>query len=109
MCIYIPTNTLHQVIEGLATVLIGLIAPLVLYDSIERSKWLDQDEKRYLRARLAMDRQGRVKGKFKKIYLYQALKDYKIWMCALIYGADAVGTYGLSFVNSLQRSMPTTC
>jgi hypothetical protein len=68
------------VIEGLATIVVGLVAPFLLYDSIERSKWLSEDEKRYLRARLAIDRQGRVKGKFKKLYFWQAVKDYKIWM-----------------------------
>jgi MFS family permease len=79
------------------TIVIGIISPFLIYDSIERSKWLDEDEKRYLRTRLTMDRQGRVKGKFKKLYLMQALKDYKIYACSMIYFADAVGTYGLSF------------
>lgn len=68
------------VIEGIATVLIGFAAPFLLYDSVERSKWLREDEKRYMRARLAMDRQGRVKGPYKSLYLKQALTDYKIWM-----------------------------
>lgn len=91
----------NPVIEGLMTILIALASPFLIHDSIESSKWLDQDEKRFLRTRLAMDRQGRVKGNFKKLYLKQALTDYKIWACSFIYFADAVGTYGLSF------SLPT--
>ena len=43
-----------------------------------------------------MDRQGRDKGPFKKLYLKQALTDYKIYMLAFIYFADAVATYSLS-------------
>lgn len=93
--------TLLAVIEGLMTVVIAVISPFLIHDSIESSKWLDADEKRFLRTRLAMDRMGRVKGPFKKLYLKQALTDYKIWACSFIYFADAVGTYGLSF------SLPT--
>lgn len=85
------------IIEGIATVIIGFVAPFLLQDSIERSKWLDPEEKRFLRTRLSMDRQGRDKGPFKKLYLKQALTDYKIYMLAFIYFADAVATYSLSF------------
>lgn len=92
---------LKTVLEGLGTVALAFIAPWLIHDSIESSKWLDEDEKRFLRVRLSMDRQGRSKGPFKSLYVRQAFKEYKIWMCAFIYASDAVATYGLSF------SLPT--
>lgn len=78
------------IIEGAATVAIGLTVIFILPDSPERASWLTPEEKRFLRARLEQDSgtaEGRVEtlDHFKVKYLVAALKEWKIWFTVFIF------------------------
>lgn len=69
--------------------------PFLLPDSIERVKWLSDDERRYLARRIHHDRQGRDKGPFKWRYVKQVMKDPRIWLMSGVFFATGTATYGL--------------
>lgn len=78
------------ILEGIVTVLTGIVVLLALPDSIERAKWLSPEEKRFLRQRLEQDtgtKEGRqnTTEKFQLRYLMAALKDWKLWFSVFIY------------------------
>ncbi|KAM0750752.1 MFS general substrate transporter [Meredithblackwellia eburnea MCA 4105] len=85
------------IVEGMFTVVCGFIAPFFVPDSIEQSRWLDVDEKRYLARRIHLNRAGKDKGPFKWLYVRQAFGDYKTWMFGFAFFSQGVATYGLSF------------
>lgn len=82
------------IVEGIFTVAFGLVAPLLVPNTIELSKWLDADEKRYLRRRIHLNRGGRDKGPFQWLYVRQAFGDYKTWMFGYAFFSQGVATYG---------------
>ena len=78
------------ILEGIVTVLTGIVVLFALPDSIERAKWLSAEEKRFLRYRLEQDtgtKEGRVNTteKFQLRYLTAALTDWKLWFSVFIY------------------------
>lgn len=78
------------ILEGAATVAMGLLVPFLLPDSPERANWLTPEEKQFLRHRLEQD-SGTKAGKvetldhFKFKYLVAAFSDWKIWFTIFIF------------------------
>jgi MFS family permease len=78
------------ILEGIATVLVGMLIPWVLPDSPERASWLTVEEKRFIRYRLERD-SGTEKGRvdtldhFHTKYLVAAITDWKLWFTVFIY------------------------
>ncbi|OGM44914.1 MFS transporter [Aspergillus bombycis] len=79
------------ILEGLATVVIGVLSFWLVYDFPDKAKFLsDIDRKRVMR-RLALDQQSSTakEHEWKSSYLWDSLKDHKTWLGAIIYmGAD---------------------
>ena len=78
------------ILEGAVTVLTGFAVLWLLPDSPESSKWLDDREKKFIRARLDQDsgtREGRVNttDEFQLKYLTAAVTDWKLWFTVFIY------------------------
>ncbi|KAK3711597.1 hypothetical protein LTR37_009588 [Vermiconidia calcicola] len=78
------------ILEGAVTVLTGFAVLWLLPDSPETSKWLDDREKKFIRARLDQDsgtREGRVNttDEFQLKYLIAAVTDWKLWFTVFIY------------------------
>ncbi|KAM0273186.1 hypothetical protein ACHAQH_008421 [Verticillium albo-atrum] len=72
------------IIEGIVTVVIGVICFFLLVDSPALSKWLDADEKRFLELRQAARRVVRpdeFRDKdFDKHAFYSVVFDWKMWL-----------------------------
>ncbi|PWY86932.1 putative MFS transporter [Aspergillus heteromorphus CBS 117.55] len=78
------------ILEGLATIIIGILSFWMVYDFPDEAKFLTEaDRKRVLR-RLATDKQASAeREQFKLTYLWASLKDWKTYTAAVIYmGAD---------------------
>ncbi|KAL4916059.1 major facilitator superfamily domain-containing protein [Aspergillus aurantiobrunneus] len=78
------------ILEGLATIVIGVISFWMVYDFPDEAKFLsDIDRKRVLR-RLAADQQASAEHEqFKMAYFWSSLKDWKTYTGMIIYmGAD---------------------
>lgn len=79
-------------IEGIASLVVGVAAFFVLHDRIESVSWLNREEKALLARDLEADAQTRahqtVRGAF---------TNPKVWLLGLLYFCIAMGNYGLVF------------
>ena len=78
------------IIEGLATILIGVASFWMVHDFPDDAKFLsDADRARVIR-RLKLDKQSSAEHEqFKMEYFWAAVKDYKTWLLCIVYmGAD---------------------
>lgn len=84
------------VIEGVPTVLIGIVVFLLLSDKPEQAKWLSDREKQVVRQVMQADHQAdgepRHHGRLKA-----AFADPKTWVLAFIYFTCACAVYTLTF------------
>lgn len=90
-------------LEGIATVLAGLLCFFFLIDSPETSAWLEDDEVRFLRlrrlAQVGMVQKKKTAGKKTVEWkiLRSVLTDWQIYFQALIYISSTVPNYGMKF------------
>jgi D-galactonate transporter len=70
------------ILEGIPSVILGVVTLLVLDDKPDQARWLSQDEKRLVLADLRTD--SRLAGERKRSFL-EALKVPQLWLLALIY------------------------
>jgi len=79
-------------LEGIPSVLLGLLVLIVLDDRIDDAKWLTSDEKALLKARLAQD------PKVSNAHSFgSALKEPSTYIFSIIYLGLAMGIYGIIF------------
>ena len=97
------------IIEGLATVLIGLVSFWMVHDFPDDATFLsDADRARVIR-RLKFDQQSSAEHEqFKMQYFWAAVKDYKTWLLCIVYmGADGA-LYAFSlFLPTIISSLGT--
>src|SRR6185369_6729921 len=79
------------VIEAVPAILMGIAVLLYLDNGIRSAKWLDEDEKRVLEARIEHDASHVVAHPS----LGKVFADGRLWMMALIYFCCVMGQYGL--------------
>ncbi|KAK3633298.1 hypothetical protein LTR56_015866 [Elasticomyces elasticus] len=102
------------ILEGIATVFIGIMCFVVMPDTPALShKWLDEEELRYLEIQTVIKEGGRntqeAQHKFKWSYLTDLLTDYKVFFQAFILFTASVCAYGLKFtMPSITKSMGFT-
>jgi len=104
------------VLEGAATILIGLATPFVMPDSPELSqKWLSQEEIRYLLIQRYIKEGGKTNAtgeaaeKFKWKLFRELITDYKVYLQAFILFTASTCAYGLKFtMPSITKSMGYT-
>ncbi len=78
------------ILEGLPTVLLGLVVLRALPDSPRQAAWLDADERRGLEEALAdEDRRRRAAGGRDSL---AAMLDPRVWLLVALYASVAVGT-----------------
>jgi len=94
------------VVEGIPSVLLGLVVLAQLPDGPADARWLREDERTWLMQRLARERaeQDREHG----LPLGKALRDPRILFFSFIYFLNVVGGYGLDFFapTLLRRAFP---
>ncbi|KAI6801727.1 MFS general substrate transporter [Hortaea werneckii] len=101
-------------LEGIATVLIGIACFFVMPDTPAlSSRWLNTEEIRYLEIQTYIKEGGRssmeATEKFKWSYLTDLLTDYKVYLQAFILFTASVCAYGLKFtMPSITKSMGYT-
>ncbi|RAK80017.1 MFS general substrate transporter [Aspergillus fijiensis CBS 313.89] len=97
------------ILEGLATVVIGVLSYWLVYDFPDRAAFLSADERKRVLRRLAADKQASGLGEheFKTAYIWASLKDSKTWLGCVIYmGADgalyAFSLFTPTIINQLK-------
>lgn len=86
------------ILEGALTVVVSVLFFFILPDFPEESKWLKEDEKAYVKARLEMD-QGR-SARERKITLNdvgRVFKDYKVLLGGFMYFGLIVPAYSYAY------------
>ncbi|KAJ5104194.1 hypothetical protein N7532_004723 [Penicillium argentinense] len=78
------------ILEGLATILIGVASFWLIHDFPDQAKFLTPDDRARVLRRLAADQQSSAEHEeFKMDYFWASVKDWKTWTGAIIYmGAD---------------------
>jgi MFS family permease len=83
--------------EGMFTVVLGVIVFFLLPDFPATTKWLSEEEKAFIQARLPVNSPRAREKDFDWKEVKQTLKDYKLWLFLGVWGFYTVGTTGLTF------------
>lgn len=91
-------------LEGIPAVLLGIAVFFYLPERPEKSAWLPQDEKEWLRKRLAREQED--KAAEPEQGLLPVLKSGRVWFLCLIYFTLVVAMYGIAlFMPLMLQSM----
>ncbi|PHH59997.1 hypothetical protein CDD81_2201 [Ophiocordyceps australis] len=98
------------IIEGLITILIGLVSFFMVHDFPDEAKFLSKDDRARVILRLRRDGQHSAEHEdFKLDYLWAAIKDWKTYVGMLIYMGPLMPLYAFSmFLPSIIQSMSFT-
>jgi MFS family permease len=97
-------------LEGIATIFVGIASYWMVYDFPDRATFLTPDDRARVIRRLRADKQSSAEHEeFKMSYFWASVKDWKTWAFAIIYmGADGA-LYAFSlFLPSIVRQMGYT-
>ncbi|MGY3274966.1 MFS transporter [Bradyrhizobium sp. S3.7.6] len=83
------------ILEALPSVVVGICVLLYLTDFPRQARWLQQDEIAWLEDVQATEKRN--KEKVEHLSLGQALTDYRILLCALVYFCLNAASYGVAF------------
>ena len=89
MQLIVPADLIQFIIEGLATVFVGLFCWWMVFDWPETARFLTPAERVRARERLNEDGQTSTEETYDKNYIMAAIKDWKMWGFAWIY----IGTF----------------
>lgn len=95
------------ILEGLATVIVGVISYWMVHDFPDRATFLsDEDRIRVIR-RLKADQQSSAEHEeFKMAYLWNSVRDWKTWLYAVIYMGTVMPLYSFSlFLPTIIKGM----
>jgi D-galactonate transporter len=84
-------------IEGIPSVLAGIITTLYLVDNPVKAKWLSRDEKDLLHRRLEEEEEAKRQEGESRHRLVDAFKSGKVWLLSVVYFGMVMGNYGLWF------------
>ncbi len=85
------------IMEGIPSIVAGLVTTFFLVDYPGKAKWLSQDEKTLLLTRLEEEEESkRLEGESRH-RLVDAFKSGKVWLLSLVYFGMVMGNYGLWF------------
>jgi D-galactonate transporter len=79
-------------LEGLPSVIVGIWVFFYLDDSISKSAWLNDREKKMLADNITRDNIGK-----RSVSVWDGLRDPKIWLMSMIYFCFVAGLYGVGF------------
>lgn len=77
--------------------MVGATLPFILPDSPDRAKFMTEAEKVVYIRRLQLDNHtggGTDNEQYKNKYLWQALTDWKIYLCTAVFFGNSVPVYG---------------
>lgn len=94
------------IIEGVITVLVGLLGYVLIHDFPDKARFLNETEREMVQTRIQRDR-GDAKPDpltMKKFLTY--LCDVKLWVWGFMFGSSTVGSYSLAyFLPAILASM----
>ncbi len=79
-------------VEGLPSVLFGIIVIVMLDDRVAHAKWLTDEERALLLRNIAADSQHKEEES-----IFRVMSSGRVWLCAAIYFCSVMGVYGVSF------------
>lgn len=85
------------VLESVPSMLMGFAVLLLLPDSPATARWLRDDERALVAARLAEDRAAAVAGDRSPTSVREALTSGRVWALAFVYFTSALALYGVNF------------
>ncbi|KAH8833735.1 MFS general substrate transporter [Flagelloscypha sp. PMI_526] len=91
------------ILEGLATVVVGFIAFLVMYDYPTTAKFLTEKEKEYIIRKKMADSGVKEEEGFSSKFIVQAFTDWQVSVIAPLYG---ITLFAPSIINSFGYSTP---
>ncbi|KAE9972908.1 hypothetical protein EG328_004716 [Venturia inaequalis] len=83
------------ILEGIATFVVGCLAYFLLHDYPDTAKFLTRDEREEVQRRLEHDR-GMLADEFAMKYVFDAFKDWKIWVNCFVTVGIFTGLYSVS-------------
>jgi len=83
------------ILEGLPSILLGLLTIAFLTDKPQKARWLSASEKQWLIARLESERTA--KESVRHLTFWQAMRNPGIWGLCLVYFGLVAALYGASF------------
>ncbi|KAI1012768.1 hypothetical protein LB504_008481 [Fusarium proliferatum] len=93
------------IIEGLLTVAVALVSFKLMADYPDRAKFITDAERKHIQERLMLDRSG-LAEEFEMKYVWDAFKDWKIWVHMLIATGTFTGVYSYSlFLPTIIRDL----
>ncbi|KAH6650432.1 major facilitator superfamily domain-containing protein [Chaetomium tenue] len=85
------------IIEGLLTIVVGVISFWMVHDFPDEARFLSDDDRARVVLRLRMDQQASANHEtFQMSYLWQALRDWKMWLGMVIYMGCDMPLYAFS-------------
>ena len=84
-------------LEGLPSVLAGIVAMMFLEDSPAKAKWLSDDQKKLLEDRLEAEEQSKALEGHHSSRLLDAFRNPAVWLLCVVYFGFVMGNYGLGF------------
>lgn len=95
------------IMEAVPAVILGVIAYFYLDDQIDDAKWLNHDEKVWLKG--VLDKEQRAKEAVKHYTFWQALKDKTVLLLSAGYFFWMMGYYGINmFLPRISKSISET-
>jgi len=93
------------IIEGIATVVVGVVTPFVLADSPARSKWLSDDERRFIELAMVVQdgskKNTALTSKVTSSVFKQVFTDWQLYVQGIIYWSNTVPN------NAFKFTLPT--
>jgi D-galactonate transporter len=85
-------------LEGVPSLIMGVLALVILDDGPEKARWLTVEEKALVRTRLEEEeRMKQAAGDLHGITLADAFRKLDVWLLSVAYFAIITGAYGVSF------------
>jgi len=84
-------------LEGLPSVLVGLVCLRYLDDRPSQAQWLDAEERRLIERRLEEDERAKASAGKNGERLSDAFSSPSVWLFAAVYFGAVIGLYGVSF------------
>ena len=80
------------ILEGLPSIIVGIVTFFYLDDSIDHAKWLTREEKALIERNIVVENAGK-----QDLPIGAVFADLRVWLMSLIYFSFVMGLYGVSF------------
>lgn len=99
-----------KILEGLATVVVGLFSWWFVHDFPDEATFLSEDDRARVKARLRADKQSSAEHEdFSMKYFWSALKDWKMYAFMIIYQGADTALYAFSlFLPTIIKALGFT-